>query len=217
VTSSAPGSNYTFNDNDQAQMLDKMYRELAGMKDVRATLFHTLIDPSVFAITSPEFGYGTMRTDLTPKPAYCTVAALRKTAYTCPSSVPAVTDMPVQKLRWAAQDLVQAGAEAARTWYRTHGTFVGLTPTELHNLDPALSATGANGTLLPGPTADPSRILVSVWGPAGAENLLVCNTSQADRSYCIQKPGSGAWRFGKAEGTVNAAAGATTNGTVWWW
>jgi hypothetical protein len=125
--------------------------------------------------------------------------------------------MPTQQLRWAAQDYVQAAADAARVWYRTHNTYVGLDPTQLHAIDPTLSATGADQALLPGATADPSRVGVWVWGTAGAENLLLCNTSKADRSYCIETQAGNQWVYGKAEGNVNAAAGATSNGSIWWW
>ncbi|MDQ1494472.1 MAG: polysaccharide biosynthesis protein PslG, partial [Actinomycetota bacterium] len=217
VTTSAPGSNYTFNENDQALMLRKIYSELTAMKDVRATILHTLIDPSVFATTSAEYGYGTMHVDLSPKPAFCALAAARGTTYSCPSTVAPLTDMPTQQLRWAAQDYVQAAADAARVWYRTHNTYVGLDPTQLHAIDPTLSATGADQALLPGATADPSRVGVWVWGTAGAENLLLCNTSKADRSYCIETQAGNQWVYGKAEGNVNAAAGATSNGSIWWW
>ena len=217
VTTTGPAGDFAFNDNSQAQMLKKLYGELTSMKDVRGVFFHTLIDPSIFATTSGEYGYGALRADLSPKPSFCAIATLRNSAYSCPSTVPALNDMPVQKLRWAAQDYVQAAADAARTWFRSHGTFAGLTPTELHKLDASLSSTGSDNTLAPGPTADPSRVGIWVWGASGAENLLVCNTSQADRSYCIEKPAGAPWRFGKAEANVNTAAGATTNGSVWWW
>jgi hypothetical protein len=217
VTTVGAGSNYTFNENDQAVMLKRLHTELSGMKDVKAMLFHTLVDPSIFAATSSERGFGMMHVDLSPKPAYCMFATLNKTSYACPSGTAPVSDMPVQNVRWAAQDFVQAAADAARNWYSSHGTYAGLTPAALHAINPALSASGAVGTLLPGATADPSRVLVSVWGTAGAENLLLCNTSQADRSYCIETQAGNPWVYGKAEGSVNAAAGATTNGTSWWW
>jgi len=209
------GGNYSFNENDQAFTLAQIYSELTKMKDVRAALFHTLIDP--VGLSPVEAAYGAMRGDLTPKPAYCTFASLRQTTYACPSTVPAVSPVSGQKLRWKAQDYVQAAADAARTWYASHGTYVGLSPTQLHAIDPTLSATGSNGTLAPGATADPSRVGVWVFGTAGAESLLLCNTSQADRSYCIQTQAGNPWTYGSAVGNVNAAAGATTNGTSWWW
>lgn len=211
------GGNYTFNENDQALMLRKLYRELTAMSDVRAVLFHTLIDPSIFPATSPESAYGALHLDLTPKPSYCTFATLRATSYVCPSTVASVTDSATQNLRWVAQDYEQEAADAARAWYRSHGTYVGLTPSGLHAIDPRLSATGADGLLAPGPTADPSRVGVWVWGATGAENLLLCNTSQADRSYCIETQPGNQWVYGSTTTNVNGTAGAITNGTVWWW
>ena len=217
VTTVGAGSNYTFNENDQALMLKKLQQELSGMKDIEAMLFHTLVDPSIFPATNSERGFGTLHVDLSPKPAFCMFAAVNKTSYACSSGVAPLTELPAQKLRWAAQDLVQAAADAARTWYRSHGTYVGLTPAGLHAINPALSATGADGALAPGPSADPSRVGVWVWGTAGAENLLLCNTSQAERSYCIETQHGNPWVYGKADGTVNAAAGATSKGSIWWW
>jgi hypothetical protein len=217
VTTVGQGSNYTFNENDQAVMLKKLHGELSAMKDVKAMLVHTLVDPSIFPATSSERGFGALRVDLSPKPAYCMFATLNSTSYACPAATAPITALPTQSVRWVAQDLVQAGADAARTWYSSHGTYAGLTPAGLHAINPALSATGADGALAPGAGADPSRIGVWVWGTAGAENLLLCNTSQADRSYCIETQPGNPWVYGKAEGSVNAAAGATTNGASFWW
>jgi hypothetical protein len=181
-------------------------------------LFHTLIDPSVFAPTDPEYGYGAVHADLTPKPAFCQIASFRKSSYVCPADVVPVTDMATQQLRWNAQDYVQRAVDAARSWYASHKTFVGLNPTQLHAIDPALSATGADQALTPGPTADPSRVGVWVWGAAGAENFMVCNTSQADRSYCVlTQTGSKTWTYGSSVGNVNAAAGATSQGLSSTW
>ena len=197
-------------------MLQKLYQELSGMSDVRAIIFHTLIDPSIFPAASSESGYGVLHTDLTPKPAYCTLATLRGAGYVCPSTVAPVGGLPAQGLRWTAQDYVQAAVDAARTWYAAHGTYYGLTPAQLHAINPSLSATGADQALLPGPTADPSRIGVWVFG-SNPEKLLACNTSQVDRSYCIEARPGNPWIYGSALGSVNQAATATTQGTTWWW
>jgi hypothetical protein len=217
TTTGNSGGNYTFNENDQAFTLRKLYDELMAMNDVRAVIFHTLIEPSIFPSTSTEVAFGLLRLDLTPKPAYCSLAAARGTSYVCPSGVASVTDLPTQRLRWAAQDYAQAAADAARAWYRSHGTYAGLTPAGLHAIDPTLSATGADGLLAPGASADPSRVGVWVWGTAGAENLLLCNTSQADRSYCIETQPGNQWVYGSSTTNVNGTAGAITNGKVSWW
>jgi len=207
----------TVSENDQAVILAKYYSEFSGVKDIRALLFHTLIDVSQYADTDSERGYGALRADLSPKPAFCAIAAARKTSYACPSAVAPVSDMATQQLRWNAQDMVQRGVEAARTWYASHKTYVGLTTAQLHAIDPALSATGADAALAPGPTADPSRVSVYVWGTAGSEILMLCNTSRADRSYCVLTQAGTPWTYGSSVGNVNAAAGATSQGlsTTW--
>jgi hypothetical protein len=47
----------------------------------------------------------------------------------------------------------------------------------------------------------------------GRETLVLCNTSQADRSYCIKNTTGGeGWSYGKAEGTIATAATATAKG-----
>src|SRR3954468_7576601 len=127
----------TVSENDQAVILAKYYSEFSGAKDIRALLFHTLLDPSVFADTSDEHGYGAVRGDLSPKPAFCSIAAARKTSYVCPSTVTPVSDMATQQLRWNAQDMVQRAVDAGRAWYASHKTYAGLTPAGLHAIDPA--------------------------------------------------------------------------------
>ncbi|MFL5894608.1 MAG: hypothetical protein ACJ76Z_05780 [Thermoleophilaceae bacterium] len=206
----------TFSENDQAVILDKYMHELGSVGDIRALIFHTLVDTS--ADTSlGESGYGILHFDQTPKPAFCRIAALRATSYVCPTTVAPVVDLPTQQLRWNAQDKVQAAVEAARRWYAAHNTFVGLDPTQLHALDSSLSGTGADAALAPGPTADPSQVGVWVWGATGAENVLLCNTSQADRSYCAETQAGNPWSYGSAVGNVNSAAGATTQGVSTSW
>src|SRR3954454_10737476 len=130
----------TVSENDQAVILDKYMHDLGSVGDIRALIFHTLIDPSVVGPLSGERGYGSVRVDLTPKPAFCRIAALRGTSYVCPAGVAPVTDLPTQQLRWNAQDKVQAAVDAARAWYATHKTFAGLNSQQLHALDPSLSA-----------------------------------------------------------------------------
>jgi hypothetical protein len=207
----------TVSENDQAVILARYLSEFGSVSDIRALIFHTLVDTS--ADTSQgESGYGIVHFDgVTPKPAFCAIAALRATGYVCPATVAPVVDMAAQQLRWNAQDKVQAAVDAARRWYADHGTFAGLDPTQLHTLDPSLSATGANGTLIPGSTADPSKVGVWVWGSTGAENVLLCATSQADRSYCAETQPGNPWSYGSAVGNVNSAAGATTTGSSTTW
>jgi hypothetical protein len=207
----------TVSENDQAVILAKYLSEFGSVSDIRALIFHTLVDTSADT-TLGESGYGVVHFDgVTSKPAFCAIAALRATGYACPATVAPVVDMANQQLRWNAQDKVQAAVDAARRWYADHGTFVGLNPTQLHALDPSLSATGANGTLMPGSTADPSKVGVWVWGGTGGDNVLLCATSQADRSYCAETQPGNPWSYGSAVGSVNSAAGATTTGSSTAW
>ena len=216
ITTTPSSSVFSLNENDQAVYLRKLYNELNGMADVKAIVLHTLIDPTNVPAADPESGYGMMHGDLSPKPAYCTLASLRGTNYRCPKSVPAVKSDTTQDLRWQAQDYVQAALDAARTWRGSHGSYAGLTTAELHNLNPSLSAT-APGDQVPGASADPSRVGVWVWDDSTGQNLLLCNASKADRSYCIQSRWGSSPIYGTADGSVNAAAGAITNGATWWW
>lgn len=217
VTTVATGDTFWQNENDQAVMLKKLYNLLGGMDDVRSIWFHTLVDPSNVPSSSAERGYGTLRVDLTPKPAYCMFATLRQTKYRCPAKTPAVKADPVQELRWQAQTTVQAALDAARTYREQNGTYTGLSTAVLNSLNPALSATAPNGDLLPGPAADPARVGVWVWSDAEGEILLLCNSSKADRSYCIQNRYGSSPTYGSSDGSIYGTAGATTSGATWWW
>ena len=217
VTTTPNSGTFYLSENDQAVYMKKLYNELNGMSDVKSIIFHTLLDPSNVAASDPEHGYGMMHADLTPKPAYCALAALRGTSYRCPRSVPAVQSNATQDLRWTAQDYVQAALDAARTWRASHASYAGLTTAGLHSLNSTLSAT-APGDQVPGTSADPSRVGVWIWNDATyGETLLLCNASKADRSYCIQARWGTSPIYGMADGSVNAAAGAVTNGASWWW
>lgn len=67
-------------DQGQADVLTNAYRRMAAMPDVRAVIVHTLIEP---ARGGAERGYGLVRPDLTPKPAYCALAAAVGAADAC--------------------------------------------------------------------------------------------------------------------------------------
>jgi hypothetical protein len=58
----------------QAGGLVDLYRTLRAMPDVKTIVFHTLIDVGNDPF-DPETGYGVLRSDLSPKPAYCALAA----------------------------------------------------------------------------------------------------------------------------------------------
>jgi hypothetical protein len=62
---------------DQASALVRLRAALAGQPDVRAMLVHTLRDapvPQHSGSTDPEFGYGVLNEDWSPKPAYTALA-----------------------------------------------------------------------------------------------------------------------------------------------
>jgi hypothetical protein len=214
VTTTGHDPNHDFDSNEQAVMLGKVVSELRSMPDVKATIVHTLLEPTRYAATSAERGYGIVNANGTVRPAYCTLAKLNGSSFACPLG--AATTDPTQALRWQSQDLVQNAVDAARAYRKSHGSFAGLTSSSLHAIDGRISATAGSGTQAPGAGVDPSRILVSAWG-TGATNLLLCSTSRADRAYCVVTSSGGAWTYGSSPTSANAAAGAILHGSVWWW
>jgi len=212
---------FTFDDNSQAVLMTTLIQKLRGMPDVAGAFVHTLISPTVFPAGSSERGFGFVgpQPDLTPKPAYCAIAALNGTAYVCPSTVDTnFTTAGIQVFRWRAQDTLQSAVDAARLYRLRTGSYSGLTSSVLHAAVPSISATPASGKDTPGATADPSRILVSVWKTsAGVQNLLLCNTSQADRSYCVKTSIGAGWTYGHFDGSIGSAAVAIVNGNTLVW
>jgi len=214
VTTTPSTQTYTVSENDQAVYLQKLYNELNAMKDVRAIMFHTLVDNAMVAASDYERGFGTMRVDLSPKPAYCMFASLRRSRYKCPRSVKPMRVDATQEARWQAQHYVQAALDAARTYRLANGSYVGLTTAKLNSLDPQLSATEPVGDALPGSTADPTR--VGVWVLAD-QDVLVCNNSKADRSYCIMQTWGKSPVYGATASSIYGTAGAITGGSVVAW
>ena len=217
VSTTATGGNWSFDPNDQGVMLVKLIQELRAMPDVRAIVVHTLVNPSIFPVTSSERGFGVTQVDGAPKVAYCEIARLNATSYECPADVAPATSDPVQDRRWAAQVLVQKAADAARTYRASHGSYTGLTAAELNAIEPAISPKGISADVYPGATADPAQVGVWVTGTGADQTLLLCNASQADRSYCVWTKYGQFWTYGKAEGSVYTAAGAVTKKASWWW
>jgi hypothetical protein len=114
--------------------------------------------------------------------------------------------------------MLQRAADAARSYRRSKGSYTGLdAPGALHAIDSALAArqpTSAEQAAAPGPAADPSLIAVYVMNPDIVE---LCNTSQADHSYCILTQYGRSWTYGTAAGSIYAAAGALNNGASTTW
>lgn len=70
---------------EQASRLVAAYRKIVAMPDVEALMLHTLVEPRGDTLLSPHPGFGVLRPDLTPKPAYCALAVERGQTDPCPS------------------------------------------------------------------------------------------------------------------------------------
>jgi polysaccharide biosynthesis protein PslG len=185
---------------EQAEVDANLIRPLLSYPGVAGVYLNTLVEPTI-----DGQGFGLLGPTLAPTSTFCAVAGAFDTSYTCPESLIPVAAGATQDARWQAENLLQYAANAAIAWYATHGSYTGLTSAGLNAIDSRLSATPAPGSVTPGPSADPSQIWVY---PLTATSLMLCNTSQADRSYCIAATHLGSWIYGMATGTVYAAAGA---------
>jgi hypothetical protein len=169
---------------DQAGRMDGQLTQALPAYDVRAVLFHTLVD----VWSGARDGYGVLSLvsggSYAPRPAFCILARVNGSGYSCPLPV----DDPVQDARWRAQQLLHGAYEVARFYWEAHGTFVGLNNQVFNAADPSLSASPPS-SLAPGPSANPASIWIS---GANATQVLLCNASQADLVYCIYRSGSGA-------------------------
>ncbi|EHN11104.1 hypothetical protein PAI11_20380 [Patulibacter medicamentivorans] len=69
-------------DASQAADLDRALGRLQAQADVRATIVHTLRDePASWLTEGKEAGYGLLRTDWSPKPAFCSLVAAAAGSY----------------------------------------------------------------------------------------------------------------------------------------
>ena len=198
----------SFTENEQANLLPYLLGRLRNEADLSVVMFHTLVDPPYFPANDSETGYGLIHLDLTPKPAYCTLAAMSASSYGCPSATAPAAGLTDQEKRWQAEDVLHAAADAARRYHRTTGTYVGLTSATLAALDPSLSLLAAPTSQTPGPGVDPTRLYVYVGGLAPNDWFLICNSSTADRSYCVSASYGGAWKYASYLGNINGAAGS---------
>lgn len=204
-----------FSEYQQGITLPALETAFLADPDVRAVYVHTLRDDPTNS-DSAERGYGLLHANLSPKPAYCRLAAANGSAWACPASAPTASLSATQSKRWAAQVLLQEAADAARRVHVAQGAYRTLTAADLHAVDPRISATAADPALAPGAAASPDRIGVYP-AQSGQDWLTLCNTSQADRSYCISTVWHGAWAYGSAAANINTAAGATIKGTSASW
>ena len=72
------GMGYSFSPEQQAELTGRQYDRLVTMPDVQAAIVHTLRDQPIQRLADPgdpEWGYGWLRTDGSPKPVYCAFAA----------------------------------------------------------------------------------------------------------------------------------------------
>lgn len=198
-----------FSADDQATALAALATALRSDPEIEGVYAHTLYDDPSNPIPD-ERGYGFMSRDQTPKPAYCAMARASGLTPGCAAPAPSAT----RAARWEAQVLLQAAADAARRVRLATGTYDGLTAAALHEQDARISRNAAVGALLPGPTADPSRIAVY---PVAPDGLVLCNTSQGDRSYCIGTRWRKRWAYTSSPGRLFVTAGALLQGTSTGW
>src|SRR5262249_40695881 len=111
---------------------------LMGDPGIAGVYINMLVEPK----TGGQ-GRRVVDSDLSPRPAYCMMAKVMATSYSCPLTVAQPNPSSTQMYRWQAELLVQAAAEAAITYYAAHGTYSSLTSAGLHALDSRISATPA--------------------------------------------------------------------------
>jgi hypothetical protein len=208
---STTGGSFTVN--DQSLMLANLVPALLAYPGVAGVYVHTLLEETSAPSTSPERGYGLLHPDLTPKPAYCAIAAAMNTGYACPSGTVVPQPSSEQAAEFRAENLLQAAAAAALTWHSAHGAYHGLTSTALPALDARLSATALT-VVNPATAADPAQI--GIWSMSG-DGLLLCNASQGVASYCIYTQAYGNWIHGSAVGSVYSTAYDILHGLTYVW
>jgi hypothetical protein len=68
----------------QANDLSYIYKTLVSQSDVKLIVMHTMVQPT--NTTASEVGFGLVDDSLNPTPAFCTIAALRGSGFSCPTS-----------------------------------------------------------------------------------------------------------------------------------
>jgi hypothetical protein len=85
-SSKGSGAQFFVTERQQADALVAAYRTLRAQPDVKVALFHTLVEPVSKWYPDPAdsrdqlVGFGITRQDLSPKPAFCALAAARGAA-----------------------------------------------------------------------------------------------------------------------------------------
>lgn len=86
LSTKGSGAHFFVTERQQADGLVAAYRTLRSQPDVKVALFHTLVEPVSKWYANPAdprdqlVGFGILRQDLSPKPAFCALAALRGAA-----------------------------------------------------------------------------------------------------------------------------------------
>lgn len=191
---------------EQGVTIPALFNALRADPEIESVYVHTLLEDPGNAVPA-ERGYGLMESDLTPKPAYCGLAAATASTWTCPDTVARATPSGEQSRRWEAEILLQAAVDAARRVHVARGSYRALTAKDLNAVDPRISPIAAPGDAPAGAGADPSQIGVYPWETG--DGVLLCNTSRADRSFCVLTFWRGLWTYGSTVGNLYAAAGAT--------
>ena len=192
----------------------RMWRAVKPMTDVAALMVHTLVEPNFDGAAGK--GYGIVRQDLTPKPAFCGIAAELKTGYSCPISFRTATTLIKENDN--AQQILSTAYAAAQDWYATRGTYVGLTHAWLAKRSRSLSSTPLAEPAAPGTGANPAQIAITIV-PDGQE-IQLRNASRGVFAYAIWgRRGAGAFlRYGKDPSSTWGAAGsvAGSGGAASW-
>ncbi len=66
-----------YTEEQQATALTKAYEQFLRINNLPVVIYHRFVDESETHSADPESGYGVVRSDGTPKPAYCAIAAAR--------------------------------------------------------------------------------------------------------------------------------------------
>lgn len=84
VGTSTSGGPMGASEEEQARAAVYTYERFSRDPGVDAILMHTLIDPQPAHVPPEDVGYGVLRADLSPKPAYCALARATGARSSCP-------------------------------------------------------------------------------------------------------------------------------------
>lgn len=206
VTETGTTTTGQVSESHQAELLVRVYDILATRPGIESMLVHTLVEPPFGA--SGETGYGIVRRDGMPKPAYCALATrMMRSPRDCVLSVFGTQTDTAQQHRWDAQVSVQGAVDAAAAYARGHkGSLDGFA---LPNPSPPETQQAGSG-------ADPGQVGIYRFGPTPNQSAVFCAASRADKSYCAMYARK-TWSYGHATGSIGGAAAATIQGVSRGW